>query len=77
MKPRWMKRRVACPECGHILKENEGIKKKIIKDANGHPIDVRDVCFDCPICKSHWPAEDFWEEQYEKWDRTMKEEVEP
>jgi hypothetical protein len=30
--------------------------------------------FTCLTCKAHFAVGDFWDEQHEKWDRTMKEE---
>jgi len=56
-----MRNYVSCPECGFILTalENNGLE-------GGIP-------FDCPRCQAHYTHDDFWGEQHEKWDRTMKE----
>lgn len=91
MKPRWMKRHIACPSCGHICKEpgdkeekrayatygrnrmRNGFTVRTFKRKGVYYAEM--VSFDCPVCKAHWPIDDFWEEQHEKWDRTMKEEA--
>ncbi len=80
MKPRWMKRRVACPECGQCygidgeanpkgeLDLHKAMPRRTINQHEAYP-----EGFTCLTCKAHFTAEDFWDEQREKWDRTMKE----
>lgn len=67
MNPRWMRNHVACPECGHIYK-TEADWVENVTSSKGIPIAI-----DCPNCKAHFTDSDFWKEQHEKWDRTMKE----
>ena len=53
--PYLFRRKLSC-ECGYIIRnDNE------ISPSNG---------FNCPKCLSHFPFDDIWNFNYEKWDRT-------
>jgi hypothetical protein len=86
MKPRWMRRRVACPECGQCYGIDGEANPKGEADLHRAmpPLYEAGVPggrvsypqgFTCLKCKAHFTVEDFWGEQREKWDRTMKEEA--
>lgn len=73
MKPMWMRRHCACPNCGLIIEiedcpKSEGWAKPYL--------DLPAVPFDCPRCKAHYTPEDFYELNQDKWTNEMKEEPE-
>lgn len=73
-----MRRQIACPDCGLIVSINHGAGPiGTYVEINGERLEVmkNDSAFDCPRCLGHYTYRDFWNENEEKWDRTMKEEV--
>lgn len=67
MKPRWMRRYVACPDCGTILEDGSSQPRNA--GENGL-LSLPYKAFDCKKCGAHYTPNDFWREQEEKWDRT-------
>jgi hypothetical protein len=80
MRPRWMRRHVACPECGQCYgidgeanaKGELDLNQAMPPDFSTNPA-TYPKGFTCLKCKAHFPVEDFWNEQHEKWDRSMAE----
>lgn len=68
MKPRWMRMHISCPECGRILKdENDpSITRVFVKSTPSKMASWKDVCFDCPQCKIHLSAKEFWQAHEDK-----------
>jgi len=79
-----MRRRIACPECGQCYGIDGEANPKCELDLNKAIPPAYKLGpgggatypkgFTCLTCKAHFSVEDFWDEQREKWDRTMKEE---
>lgn len=56
MKPRWMRRNWACPDCGCVFPFFE---------VGDHRHGV-----DCERCGAHFATDDFMDENCDKWDKT-------
>lgn len=82
-KPPWVRRRVSCPECGHIYAHEDGdhppaerhIVRRTIKTPGTwalyekhQPVSVK-----CPQCEVTLSWEEFWEGNHSKYDKTMGE----
>lgn len=63
MKPRWMKRHYACPDCGLIIEEKNCPH---FASDNGA---LRYRAFDCPRCGVHYTPDEFFELNEDKWNR--------
>ena len=64
MKPAWLHRHFACPDCGLIV-EIEDCPKP---EGWGKPfIDGKAVPFDCSRCKAHYNFEEFMKLNEDKW----------
>lgn len=63
MKPKWMKRHFACPDCGFIIEESNCPHEA---SDNGS---LSYLAFDCPRCKSHYTPEEFFDLNQDKWNR--------
>ncbi len=53
MKPKFLRRNFACPDCGLLIPEG---------DCGNKP-------FDCPRCQTHYTQEEFIELNQDKWKR--------
>lgn len=78
MRPKWMRRHVSCPECGYIYDIDGGTSVKGALCLNRAMPPIRNEKtgnidhpngFTCLKCHAHFPAQDFWEENHEKWNR--------
>ena len=68
MKPRWLRRHCSCPDCGKAFTIEElDLIMGVRTSPNG--ILKGEGPFNCPYCKAHWTARDFWAENQEKWNR--------
>lgn len=60
--PWFMKRRLACPECGWTAHKSADLNDdkffNLVNTKSG---------FTCPECQSHFTYHDFWQEHEEKW----------
>lgn len=68
MKPRWMRIQISCPDCGYIVKDEDdpAITKEYVKSTVFESAHWRDICFDCPKCKLHLSAQEFWQAHEDK-----------
>lgn len=62
--PWFWRRQVSCPDCGFIVKDGSELDRQL----------EHAKVFDCPRCKVHYTAEDFWEIQHDKYSFQMVEE---
>jgi transcription elongation factor Elf1 len=63
--PWFFKRQTSCPDCGFIFPHHEEVGSMTLDATNHEP-----VSFTCPRCASHYTWEEFWELNYDKYDRT-------
>lgn len=59
MKPSWLKRHYACPDCGKIVDESDCPSEKT------DPLPYR--AFDCLHCGAHYTPEEFGALNADKW----------
>lgn len=70
MKPKWMKRHFACPDCGLIVDEHDCPHEASDNGA------LKYQPFDCPRCGAHYTPEEFMDLNQDKWNREHTQEPE-
>lgn len=63
MKPAWMKRHYACPDCGLIFEEGDCPHEMSDNGA------LKYRAFDCSRCGAHYTPDEFYESNEDKWNR--------
>lgn len=69
MKPAWLKRNYACPDCGQIVDENDCPHEK-----TDH---LEYKAFDCERCHAHYSPEEFVALNQDKWSGEHQPEDQP
>jgi hypothetical protein len=71
VKPRFLRRNYSCPDCGLVIEDEHTPKP----EGWAEPwLKLPPVPFDCPRCKAHYVADEFFQLNTDKWSHDMAKE---